>query len=74
MQSAEKSGVKAAKIVNPVRMSLGITSVAVALLALYPFAMWSMFGPLEHALQHLMIFGGGVGLGAAIFIPEKKED
>lgn len=51
-------------------------SVVVALAAIFGLSAWAESGPLQHAVQHVLIFSAGAGLSGAVLAVRrpKKED
>ena len=51
-------------------------SVLIALAAIFGLSAWAESGPLPHAVQHVLIFGAGTGLGGSVLAvrrPKKEE-
>lgn len=43
-------------------------SVGLSLVASFGLSTWAELAPLHHAVQHVLLFGGGVGLGSSVLI------
>jgi hypothetical protein len=53
-----------------------IISVVAALVASFTLAGWAELSGLNHGLQHVLLFSGGMGVGvtSTILVSRKKED
>lgn len=74
MTEQHRSQIVTVRAVSPARVLLAVSAVTVALVAIFPLATWAEGAAWHHAAQHVLIFGGGLGFGAAFMARRNTKE